>query len=234
MKKILIIGISLDEQKIIEANKPSQMGPISVETTASFGQPAIFWKTTPPSLLVVHLPQDQKLEAFFYKKIKTDLPPELPILFLTETISTALMQVANMMRKVRIMKTPIEEATLAKYLKELLLDFSSHQAAVRYPTDQPVVIRSVFKGGSLKGVIKNLSKSGAYIETALESVKLDVEDVVVIEVKVDDAKTSEPKIYNFDAKVVWRKSASATSIGYGVTFLDKEDMLSSILKSPAN
>lgn len=226
MKKILIIGVSFDEQKMIERLDPSSgLGPLKVQTTASFGQPKIFWTQNPPDILVLRMPVDNSLETFYFKKIKNDLPPELPMLFISDNISSALMQMANFLKKVRILKTPLDEGGLQKTLQELLVNYPAQQIATRFPTEQPAIIRSELRPGEMSGVIRNLSATGAYIEVEENSLGLELHEIFTVQIEV-----AESKNYSFDCKVMWTKKTHEGLIGFGVAFINKEELLGSVIK----
>ena len=86
--KVLIISVSLEEQKMIEAVMAQyDPGSMDLKTSVTFSQPADWWKVHKPDLLLIRYPTDPIIEPQFAKKIKTDVPLDVPILFLTTQMS---------------------------------------------------------------------------------------------------------------------------------------------------
>lgn len=227
MKKILIISVSMEEQQMIEATmKASGKEAFSIETTASFAQPAEWWSKNKIDILVIRLPEDQALQEYFFQRIRKELPKDLPLLFICETVSSSLMQLTNQLAKVRILKTPLESQILWRGLQELQLEFAGHQkAAHRYMTDQEVTISSDFREGKVVGRLKNLSVSGVYFEVDENILALKNDEIVRLHVLITNLRE-----YMFDCKIVWVKDLGEGRLGFGGTFMDKNEVLNSLLK----
>jgi len=231
LKKVLIISPSSDEQKMIEeVAQHHNPGGLSVETTASFGQDSDWWLVNMPDALIVCLPDDDLLQGYYFTKLRRDMPRTQPIIFLCKTISAALMQISMNFGKVRMIKTPVEEFSLYRALIDLFREFEpgQQQSHPRYLTDQSVEILSDFRDGKIVARMKNLSMSGAYFESAQRDFELVAGDFVKMSVGIGQP----PKQYVFDAKVVWVKPQQTPGVvGYGITFIDKEEVYNNLLKN---
>lgn len=210
---------------MIEGVVAASSNGVQVETTASFGQNAEWWNANRPTALIVHLPSDQQLQGYFFSKIKSDLPKDLPVLFVCEAVSSSLMQASTFLQKVRILKMPLEPQTLWKGILELLADFNTSKVvAHRYMTDQEAIVSSDFREGKMKARLKNLSVTGAYFEVENNLMSLKKEETVRLQVVISNIRE-----YVFDCKIVWVKPLDAGT-GFGVTFLDKDDVLNNLFK----
>lgn len=231
MKKVLIVSPSFDEQKMIEeVAQHHNPGGLSIETTASFGQDGEWWTANMPNALIVHLPEDDLLQGYYFTKLRRDIPRTQPIIFLCSTISSALMQMSLNFGKVRMIKTPVEGFSLYRALIDLLREFEPgrNQGNPRYLTDQAVEVLSDFREGRILARMKNLSLSGAYFESAQRDFELAPGDFVKMSVNIGQPQRQ----YIFDAKVVWTKPQQTPGvIGYGVTFIDKEEVYNNLLKN---
>lgn len=228
MYKVLIISTSFDEQKMIEEiAQHHNPGGLSIETTASFAQESVWWATSGPDLLIIRLPDDELLQGYFYTKLRRDVPRQQKMILLTTSITTSLMQLSVEYLKVRMLKTPIEGFLLFQTVEDSLREYEvgKQQIHPRYLTDVSVDVRSDFKEGINKGTMKNLSMSGAYFEITEGRFPIKINDLVHLTLSMNVGKQ-----YVFDAKIVWIKEIRAGSFGYGVTFVNKEDVYNNLLK----
>lgn len=227
----MIISTSLNLQKQIEevAQHHNPSG-YSLETTASFGQDMTFWTTQAPDALIIDLPDDDSLQAHFFAKLRKDLPANQAILFLCPSISPSLIQLTSKFQKTRILKAPTESFSFYRALVDLTREYQNGQSQVhpRYLTDQAVEVSSDYVPGRMKAVMRNLSLSGAYIDTDSSDFELKVGDLAKLSVFTGQ---SQVKQYVFDVKIVWSKKESSGLQGYGVTFVDKEEVYNQLLKN---
>ena len=88
MKRVLIISTSLEEQnKIQEVAQYHNPGALQVETTGSFGQDITFWTTKAHDVLILHIPEDDLLQGYFFTKLRKDVPANQAIIFICTVIS---------------------------------------------------------------------------------------------------------------------------------------------------
>jgi hypothetical protein len=230
LKRILIISTSYDEQsKIEEVAQYHNPGGLVLETTASFAQDITFWTTQAPDVLILHLPDDSLIQGFFFTKLRKDVPPSQPVVFLCSTISAAVMQLSQQFSKVRMLKMPADGFALYRAVNDLLQKFKEGQKQIhpRYLTEQSVEVSSDHKIGKLAGQMKNLSLSGAYFESDGVDLVLESDDLVKLSILIGEPA----KQYVFDVRIVWVKPQSSGSTGYGVTFVDKEEVYNNLLKN---
>lgn len=205
-------------------------GGLEIETTASFAHDVSFWKTNPPDAAVFYLPEDDILQNFFFAKLKKDVPADQPVLFLCNSISANLMQTSMGFSKVRMQKMPADSFALYRAVLDLVRDYEPGQQQVhpRYLTDQEVEVLSDYHEGKIRGKMRNLSLSGAYFESGHRDFEVRPGDLVKLSVQL--GKPS--KQYVFDAKVVWSKAHTQVgTMGYGVAFIDKEEVYNNLLKN---
>lgn len=231
MKKVLIISTSLDEQKTIEeVAKHHNPDGLAIETTASFGQEAAWWIVNAPNVLVINIPEDDLLQGYFFTKLRKDIPTTQPLIILCSTISAPLMQLSQTFSKVRMIKTPYQGFFLYRTLIDLIKDYTPEQQQMqpRYLTNHPVEVLSDFAQGKVTADLKNLSLSGAYFESTSTEFPIKPGDFVKLSVALGQAS----KQYLFDAKVVWsRPQAEVGVVGYGVAFMDREEVYNNLLKN---
>jgi hypothetical protein len=228
LKRILIISTSLDEQKMLEEvlnNQPTLKW--SIETTGTFGQNAQWWDLNAPSLLIIRLPTDEFLQNFFFAKLRTDVSKKIPLLFICESITSVLMQLTTEYAKVRILKSPMDAFELFRTASDLLAEYEPgrQQASPRYMTNQKITVTSDFRPGKFEGVMRNLSISGAFFEADKNPMGVKNGDLVKIQIVVPGIKE-----YIFDAKIVWLQEISGKPVGFGCTFVDKEEVYEKLLK----
>lgn len=230
MKRILIVSTSYDEQnKIEEVAQYHNPGGLVLETTASFAQDITYWTTQAPDVLILHLPDDDLTQGFFFTKLRKDVPATQSIVFLCSQISASVMQLSTQFSKVRMLKTPVDGFALYRAVNDLLQKFKdgNKQIHPRYLTDQPVEIYSDKFDGKVMGTMKNLSLSGAYYESAGKEFEMKVGDLVKLSIVVN----APGKQYVFDARIVWAKEQGSGATGYGVTFVDKDEVYNNLLKN---
>lgn len=231
MKKVLIISTSLDEQKAIEeVARHHNPDAISIETTASFGQDGPWWIVNAPEVLVIRIPEDALLQGYFFTKLRKDIPATQPIVIMCDTISASLMQLSQTFSKLRMIKTPYQGFFLYRTLIDLMKEYGPAQTQIhpRYLTNHPVEVLSDFSDGKLTADLKNLSLSGAYLESNSTTFAMKAGDFVKISVALGKAA----KMYLFDAKVVWaRPQATLGVTGYGLAFMNREEVYNNLLKN---
>lgn len=212
---------------IEEINEHHSPGAYQVETTASFAQEADWWTVNAIDLLIINLPEDPELQGHFLRRLKSDVPKALPVIFLCGSITSQMMQVSSSFSRTRTIKSPVDSYFLYRAVVEILTDYGTKQQIhPRYLVDQPVVITKQGKAGQILAQIKNLSMSGAYFEARDTTIKILIDDVIKMTVQVDSGGE-----YIFDAKVVWVKpQPESGATGYGVAFLDESEMLNALLK----
>ncbi|GIL16727.1 MAG: hypothetical protein BroJett040_04780 [Oligoflexia bacterium] len=229
MKKVLIISTSLEEQeKLEEVSKVHSPGAFQFQTTGSFGQAPEWWTQHLYDLVIIYLPADPVLQTYFFTKLRKDVPQDQALLLICPAISTAIMQLSQVFKKIKILKTPMSSFELYRGVVDVTTEYvpGKIQAQPRYLTDQEVVVSSDFKPGKIKARMKNMSVSGAFFESEDRDLQLDVDDLIRIQISVPNKKE-----YVFDAKVVWRKPQKVGyNIGYGVTFVDKDEVYQRLLK----
>jgi hypothetical protein len=229
LKRVLIISTSLEEQNKIQGIAQYQNpGALAIETTASFGQDITYWTTQAPDVLILQMPDDDLLQSYFFTKLRKDVSKNQPMIILCSTISSSLMQLSTEFSKVRMLKTPVEGFALYRGLIDLLADYKQGQRQVhpRYLTDQKIEIHSDFFDGRMTGQMKNLSLSGAYFESEDKTFEVQVGDFIKLSIFIGQP----PKQYVFDVRVVWRKDQNSGAAGFGVTFVDKEEVYNHLLK----
>lgn len=204
-------------------------GGFSIETTASFAQDPDYWKTMPPDILVINLPDDDLLQGYYFTKIRKDLQKTQSMIFLCSNISAPLMQMSTMFSKVRMIKTPVGSFSLYRALVDLVQEYQPGQRQIhpRYLTDHPIEIQSDHFVGKMKAKMKNLSLGGAYFESAEKSFEMNTGDYIKLAIFIGQPQ----KQYVFDVKIVWRKPQQTGDTGYGVSFVDKEEVYNQLLKN---
>jgi len=232
-KKVMIVGVSFAEQQLIEEHMSSsgefgkQKEALEVTTSASFGQSATWWRENKPDVLILRTPSDPLLEAYFFTKIKADLPKELPILFICDSVSSSLMQLSAQLARVRILKMPLDATTIWKSIQELLIDFAGRQnIAHRFSTDQDVEITSPLRSGTLRGRLKNLSVTGGLIEIIDNTMGLEKDDLIEVVIEIKGVRE-----YTFHFRVVWIRTETKTKINLGVSFANQGEVLDSLVKN---
>ena len=231
MKKILVVSTSTHEQAVIdEIAQHHNPGGLNVETTGSFAQEATWWTTNAPDLLIIDLPDDDLLQGYFFTKLRTDVPKTQSIIFLCSAISAPLMAMSQTFAKVRILKSPLADFALYRTVVDVMTEYAvgKQQVHPRYLTNQSIEILSDYLDGKLLGQMKNLSMGGAYFESNDENLSIKPGDLVKVSILIGHAQ----KQYVFDAKVVWSKvQKDPKTTGYGITFVDKEEVYNNLLKT---
>lgn len=229
MKRILLIANSFEEQEkledIVQHHSP---GGFVFETTASFGQDAVYWLSQPPEVVVIELPDDDMLQVYYLNKLRSVVPKTQRIIILCPNVSGALIKLSQEFQRIRLMKAPVDSFMLYR----ALLDFTKtyepgkQQLQPRYLTDQRVEVTSDWKQGKTEGRMKNLSLSGAYIEVSSLGFEMVPKDFI----KLSIFAPTSAKFFVFDAKVVWSKSLPQGGHGFGVMFTNSEDVYNNLLK----
>lgn len=230
MKKILIISTSLEEQDLIEeVAQQHSPGGFEIETTASFGQDLSFWLASPPEILVVNLPDDDLLQGYYFTKLRRDVQTSQAVIFLCSQISAPLMQLSTHFSKVRIVKTPAGSFTLYRHVVDLAQEYGDGKQQIhpRYMTDQVIEVSSDFRDGKTEATMKNLSKGGIYFEAKESDFKLAAGDLAKVSILLGNPS----KQYVFDIKIVWARPQPNGEIGYGVAFIEKEEVYNNLLKN---
>lgn len=228
----MIISNSLHEQEMLqEVYSHHNSGQFTFETTASFGQAAHFWFQSAPQVLILNMPEDPALQHFYFEKLKSDVPVTLKIIFLCAAMTPGLMESSTLFERVRLIKTPVTGFFLYRALTDITTDYPPNQQQIhpRYLTDQEILVHSVDENsGSVQAQMKNLSISGAFFEVLESTPSFKVEETIKLSIELVGLR-----VYQFDAKVVWRKTEGGedgkTRVGYGCAFNNKEDVYDSLL-----
>lgn len=214
-----------------EVHSHHNTGQFTFETTASFGQPAHYWFQSAPQVLVLNLPEDPSLQAYYFEKLRSDMPVSMRIIFLCSAMTQGLMEASTLFERVRLIKTPVTGFFLYRAVIDITTDYPPNQQQVhpRYLTDQNVLVRSNDgSGASLEAQMKNLSIGGAYFEIFESSPTFEIEESIKMTVELSGIRS-----YQFDARVIWRKSEVAVDgknkVGYGCAFANKEEVYDSLL-----
>lgn len=236
MKKVLIISTSRTEQQLIEeairttpSSIPPGYGELVFDTTASFGQDASWWAQSGPECLFIAFPPDDLMQGYFLTKLKAEVPRSLPLVILCPVISASMMSLSQIFNKVRMLKSPADGYSMVKILVEITTNWGAGQQQIhpRYMTDQQVLVKSDMSDLNLTGKMKNMSLSGAYFETSEKNLQIKSGDIL----KMSIQSGNPPREYVFDARVVWHRPLDGDSgNGYGVTFVNKEEVYNQLLK----
>ena len=229
LKKVLIVSTDLHEENMLKSVPQNEVVEnLQIESTGSFGQEPTWWAQHAPDILIINLPDEEPLQNYFFSKLKTNVPKNQGILILSKNVSTSLMQLSGQFQKLRILKAPISATNLYKSIIDVVTsrETGKQQIHPRYMTDQDVTVTSDLKAGKMSSKMKNLSLTGAYIESAANTIGLVIGDLVRIQIY-----THNRKEYVFDGRVVWVKAPDgANFIGFGITFVDKEEVYNNLLK----
>ena len=226
----MIISTSFNEQKMIEeVLQLHSPGTLHIETTASFAQDVTFWSLQPPDVLMLSLPDDDLIQGYFLTKLRKDVPKSQSIILLCPVISQSLMQLSLNFTRLRLFKTPADGYALYRSINDLTRKFKEgeNQAHPRYLTDQAVEVLSDTLEGRLQAIMRNLSLSGAFLESNGRGLVISQGDLV----RVSIYSQQVGRQYIFDARVVWIKPQKNGMMGYGVTFVNKEEVYNSLLKN---
>lgn len=230
MKRVLIISTSLEEQsKIEEVAKFHNPGGLTIETTGSFAQDITYWTTQAPDVLILQIPDDDLLQGYFFTKLRKDVHAKQALILLCSAISQKLMQLSMHFSKVRMLKAPVDGFSLYRAVMDLSQDFQVTEGKAihpRYLTDLPIEIVLEKTNSKRQAMMKNLSLSGAYFESSDPLVNLVPGDFCQLNIQI-----ASKKQYTIDVKVVWSKPQKSGAQGYGVTFVNKEEVYNNLLKN---
>jgi hypothetical protein len=217
-----------EQEGIEELARLERPGYLKIETTASFGQPGPYWATQSPDVLILKLPDDDLLQAYFFEKLRKDISPKQSLIVLCTTISAALMQLSTAYSKIRMIKTPVSGERLLQTIFEITQDYQEGKSQMhpRYLTDQSVELHSDFFEGKISAQMKNMSRSGAYFEIQHLDFELKPGDFL----KLSIVSASASKEYVFDIRIVWKKLLDPGAQGFGVTFVDEEQVYNHLLR----
>lgn len=231
MFRVVLVSTSFHEQELLEAvYAENDTGQFSFETTASFGQEAVFW--THVDVLILLVPVDPQLQKAFLDRLPT-VSRKTKLIILTEQFTPLLMQASQIFQGVRLMKAPVNGYALYRALIDITTNYPVGQQQVhpRYLTDLPIQVVSDLKGLRMTARMKNLSVGGAYFEVSEElalagpAKKLTRGDLIRLAIQMPAGKK-----YDFDAKLVWTRPSLADAIeGFGCAFLNKEQVYDSLL-----
>ena len=219
--------MELDALASVTQNVPAQ--EMSVEVTGSFGQDAAWWAQNHPDVLIITIPSDPFFQNFFLAKLKKDLPKDINVIALSDSISSDLMKLGDAFQKVRILKTPIEPFYLYRTIVDLTTEYQEGQIQIhpRYLTNQQIEINSESKKGKLTGLMKNLSAGGAYLESTSGDLELNTSDFARVRILIGDPV----RHYDFDVRIVWVKRVLPNQRGFGVAFVNKDEVYNNLLKN---
>ena len=215
---MLVISTSLDLQiEIEDLVSHHRFEKLFIQTSASFGQDRVFWETAGLQVVVLDLPDDVPMLVAFLKKMKTELPRQLPVVAVTPVVSDDFVGIGHHFDRIRVLKKPVTPLYLYRTIIDLTTDYGlgKKQVHPRYMTDQSVILACDYKNGAIRGVMKNVSLGGAYVESKDKSLELVPGDLLKMHVEVPEQKN-----YSLDVKVIWKKPvAENQSVGYGLTFI---------------
>ena len=219
--------MELDALASVTQNLPEQ--ELSVEVTGSFGQDPAWWVQNHPDVLIITIPSDPFFQNFFLAKLKRDLPKDINVIALSDSISSDLMKLGDAFQKVRILKAPTEPFYLYRTIIDLMTEYKEGQVQIhpRYLTNQKIEINSESKSGKITGLMKNLSAGGAYLESVNGDLELNTSDFAKVRILI-----GEPvRHYDFDVRIVWVKRVLANQRGFGVAFVNKDEVYNNLLKN---
>lgn len=227
-RRVLIISTSRALQNGLEHEISRRMDDsLIVSSTGSFGQDAAWWQFNRPSALVVHFPSDESLQSFFISKLSLDVPNDMAVVVVSELITPQVLKLSLAFRRLRVLKAPSSGEQLYRSVLEAMSEYNDleQQRHPRFQTDQEVLVVSDFKPGQLKANLRNLSLSGAFIEAPTNGMSLEKDDIIRVEISM-----AKEKRYQFDAKVVWVRGRTGGDFGFGVRFIDKDEVYNTLLK----
>jgi FixJ family two-component response regulator len=175
------------------------------------------------------MPSDELGQQFMFAKLHSEIPKQLPILFLTETMTAELMHLSMQFQKVRFLKVPTDPLALYENVQDSLRTYrkGKQQLHPRFQTSTPASVEVLSTGIKLQALMKNLSMTGAYFEADVKEHRLKISDKVKIKIE-----TGEPaKVYFFEGKIVWTKLQKPPYFfGFGVVFFEREKSIEDVFK----
>lgn len=224
--RVVVVSTSFAEQEgLEEINNNHESAQFVFETTSSFAQDSSFWAGV--DVLILNVPNDGMVQAAFLDKLKSQVGTKTRVIILAPQINPSLIQMSHHFPKVRLIKQPVEAYDLFRAVIDITTDYPIGQQQVhpRFLTDLHVDVVSDIKSLRKSCRVKNLSVSGAYFETEVTNPTFAKGDLVRMSIGLPHGKT-----YELDAKIVWTKSLSDLGqLGYGCTFLNKEQVYDQLL-----
>jgi hypothetical protein len=126
------------------------------------------------------------------------------------------MQVSTFFQKTRTMKSPVTAFHLYRSVVEITTDYGDgkQQAHPRYLVDQTIYLIKAGQTTRMMAKMKNLSLSGAYLESTESPFPLTTAERIKLTIPVEGSKE-----YSFDCHVVWVKKIEGSRTGYGISFI---------------
>lgn len=233
MKNLLIIGSTTDEYDMLEKEmKARSITDIKINSTASFGQDINWWVQNKVDLVILNLPADIELQNFFLIKLKSgDVPKDIPFVILAYFLDSKILDLSSHFLALRILKSPVDGGTLFTTVNDLLTyrEPDKTQGHPRFLTNEKVTVNFVSTLTDVEMTMKNLSKTGAYFETAKKLPQINGGDGITVTFH----SSGTDKLHVLEAQIVWFKKISDSSsvTGMGVSFVSKNDLYNDLLKS---
>ena len=229
MKRVLIVSITFDELHLLKrVHQKSRPYDIGFECTASFGQDANWWLVNGPDVFILSLPEDPHLIRFYFDRLINVVPKDIPIIFLCESISPGIMQVAPLFKTSRVIKLPVNETFLYRAVLDLSADTISgkKQTEPRFITDLEIVVEVPKKQDASICRMKNISQGGLYFETRYANPNFQPGTDLRIQIELPNKK-----IYELNAKIAWMKKLATEDVhGFGCSFKEEHSITSEIIR----
>lgn len=234
MKSVLVIGASTVEQGLLEQEfKLAQSKDYKVETTASFGQGIDWWAQNRKDVVILTLPDDLQLQNFFVIKLKSgDVPKDIPFIILTHHLNEEILELSSHFLSIRILKNPADGPTLFKAVNDLLTprEVGKQQSHPRFLTQEPAELFLLGSNTAINTVMRNLSKSGAYLESETNLIaSLKAGESIRIKFELSHIARQ----YEMEARVVWIRplTEDPKRSGIGISFISKDEWYNDLLKN---
>lgn len=225
MARVVIVSTSFEEQLMLEEMQARHDRELfRFETTVSFAQEADYWSHV--DVLILRIFEDPALQFAFLHRLEA-VHKSVRLIVLTDSFSPQLMQVSQVIPRVRLLKTPADSYTIFRTLVDITTDYPPGQTQVhpRYLTDLNIGVVSELRSLKREARMRNLSIGGAYFEISESTASFEKGDLIRMSVHIPSKRN-----YEFDARVVWVRSENENSVvGYGCIFLDKEEVYDSLL-----
>lgn len=148
-----------------------------------------------------------------------------PILVMAKADPDVVNRDLRSMSDVVFLPKPFDSKDLLGIIrKQLLARKVAQQRHKRYATSQDAELEVESTGGRMVTRVRNLSKSGAYLEFMTPS-SLKIGEFVRVKLELKDLQ----RVYTFPAKVVWSNRHGNRGLGIGIEFTGRGDVQRSIL-----
>jgi hypothetical protein len=219
---VLIISTDLQDQTelLSIAQNHQEGGGFEFETTVSFGQEPSWWQDAKIGLLILDLPEENDLNEAFLRKLKNEVPRELPLIVVSSVVSDTLLELSQIFKKMRILKKPFQAALVYRAVLDTTAEWAPgrRQTQPRHSNYQTVLVSHKGAGQRGEALLRNLSVGGAYFEMEKNDLFLKPTDEITIEIELSGVSK-----YVFQARIIWSRPLSEGGVGYGCTFLDMDE-----------